>query len=104
MAAPKRPAGSPPKGPMGKPPRGVKPQIKNPGKLFKRVMGYVFRKYKFHYITVFVLIFLTVIASVQGTMFTKNLIDDYITPFLLTDTPDPLLKSHFPKRYMEQFL
>ena len=29
-----------------------------------------------------------VIANVQGTMFTKNLIDDYITPLLLTDSPD----------------
>ena len=31
-----------PKGPHGSPPRCVKPQVKNPGKLFKRVMGYVF--------------------------------------------------------------
>ena len=95
MAAPKGPAGPPPKGPMGKLPRGVKPQIKNPGKLFKRVMGYVFRKYKYHYIIVFVLIFLSVIANIQGTMFTKNLIDDYITPFLLTDQPNfaPLAKA-----------
>ena len=82
-------------GPHGRPPRGVKPQVKNPGKLFKRVMGYVFRKYKVHYIAVFVLIFLSVIANVQGTMFTKNLIDDYITPFLLTENPDfaPLAKA-----------
>ena len=36
----------------------------------------------------FVLILTGVIANVQGTMFTKNLIDDYITPFLLTDSPD----------------
>jgi ATP-binding cassette subfamily B protein len=37
---------------------------------------------------VLVLIFISVIANVQGTLFTKNLIDDYITPFLLTDHPD----------------
>ena len=77
-----------PKGPMGRPPRGMKPQVKDPGKLLKRVMSYVFRSYKYHCIAVFVFIFLSVIASVQGTMFMKNLIDDYITPFLLTDNPN----------------
>ena len=51
-------------------------------------MNYVFRDYKIHCILVFIFIFLGVIANVQGTMFTKNLIDDYITPFLLTDSPD----------------
>jgi ATP-binding cassette subfamily B protein len=58
-------------------------------------MKYVFRDYKFQCIAVFVLIFLGVIANVQGTMFTKNLIDDYITPFLLTDSPDftPLARA-----------
>lgn len=51
-------------------------------------MNYVFRYYRVHCIAVVILIFLGVIANVQGTMFMKNLIDDYITPFLLTDTPD----------------
>jgi ATP-binding cassette subfamily B protein len=66
----------------------MKPQVKNPGKLLARLMNYVFRDYKIHCILVFIFIFLGVIANVQGTMFTKNLIDDYITPFLLTDSPD----------------
>ena len=66
----------------------MKPQVKNPGKLLARLMNYVFRDYKIHCIFVFIFIFLGVIANVQGTMFTKNLIDDYITPFLLTDSPD----------------
>lgn len=69
-------------------PRGVKSQVKNPGRLFVRLMKYVFRDYKIPCFGVFVLIFLGVIANVQGTMFTKNLIDDYITPFLLTENPD----------------
>lgn len=73
---------------MGRPPRGVKPQVKNPGKIFMRLMRYVFRTYKWHYISVIVLICISVLANVQGTMFTKNLIDDYITPMLLADTPD----------------
>ncbi len=73
---------------MSRAPRGVKPQVENPMKIFKRLTAYVFRYYKFHYIAVIVLIFVSVLANVQGTMFMKNLIDDYITPFLMTDAPD----------------
>lgn len=84
-------------GPGGKPPKGVrmKPQIENPGKVFKRLMAYVFQKYKWHYIIVIVLICIGVLASVQGTLFQKSLIDDYIKPMLLSDTPDftPLLDA-----------
>ena len=75
-------------GPMNRTPRGVKSQVKNPGKLFVRLMKYVLQYYKFRCISVVLLIILSVIANVQGTMFTKNLIDEYITPFLLTDHPD----------------
>lgn len=75
-------------GPMNRPPRGMKPQVKNPGKLFMRLMNYVFRTYKWHYLTVIALIFISVLASVQGTLFTQRLIDDYIAPLLLSDTPD----------------
>ena len=73
---------------MNRTPRGVKSQVKNPGKLFVRLMKYVLQYYKFRCISVVLLIILSVIANVQGTMFTKNLIDEYITPFLLTDHPD----------------
>ena len=62
--------------------------MKNPGKLFTRLMSYVFRTYKWHYLTVIALIFVSVLANVQGTMFTKRLIDDYIAPLLLTENPD----------------
>lgn len=66
-----------------------KSTVENPGKLFMRLMNYVFREYKFHCLFVFILIFVGVIANVQGTMFMKNLIDEYITPFLLsTDEPN----------------
>ena len=82
-------------GPMNRTPRGQKPQVEHPFALLARLMRYIFRDYKIHCIAVFLLIFAGVIANVQGTMFTKNLIDDYITPFLLTDTPDftPLAKA-----------
>ena len=51
-------------------------------------MNYVFRTYKWHYLSVIALIFVSVFASVQGTLFTQRLIDDYIAPLLVTDTPD----------------
>ena len=71
--------------PMGKPQN----KVKNPGKLLMRLMNYIFRDYKFHCIAVFILIFVGVIANVQGTMFIRDLIDKYITPFLLSsDTPN----------------
>lgn len=80
-------------GPGG--PRGPKPKIKNPGKLFARLMGFIFKKYLPACIIVVICIFVSVLANVQGTMFTKNLIDDYIVPLLKTKTPDygPLLAA-----------
>lgn len=69
-------------------PRGREPNVKNPGMLFKRLLAYVFRKYRIHCFFVVIFIFAGVLANVQGTMFTKNLIDDYITPLLTADAPD----------------
>ena len=80
-------------GPRG--PRGPKPKIKNPGKLFARLMGFIFKKYLPACIIVVICIFVSVLANVQGTMFTKNMIDDYIVPLLKTGNPDygPLLAA-----------
>ena len=80
-------------GPRG--PHGPKPKIKNPGKLFARLMGFIFKKYLPACIIVVICIFVSVLANVQGTMFTKNLIDDYIVPLLKTGSPDygPLLAA-----------
>lgn len=84
-------------GPGGIPPKGVKmkPQVKNPMQIFKRLMAYVFRKYKWHYMIVIALIIVGVLANVQGTLFQKSLIDDYIAPMLLVENPDfsPLLEA-----------
>jgi len=66
----------------------MKSQVKNPGELFLRLMKYVLKDYKFHCISVVVLIVVSVLCNVQGTMFMKNLIDEYITPFLLSDNPN----------------
>ncbi|MCF0132944.1 MAG: ABC transporter ATP-binding protein [Blautia sp.] len=76
------------RGPKGPKPRGMKPQVENPGKLLKRLVNMVLEDYKIHLIVVIFCILASVLASVQGTMFMKTLIDQYITPLLGTDSPD----------------
>ena len=70
-----------------------RPKVKNPGKTFKRLMGLITRRYKVQFILVFVCIIISVLSGVQGTLFIKNLIDDYIVPMISQPTPDftPLL-------------
>ena len=83
------------KGPMGRAPRGMKSQVKNPGKIFARIMKYVLKNYTPHCIVAVVSIFISVLANVQGTLFTKTLIDSYILPMLKASDPDfaPLLHA-----------
>lgn len=64
------------------------PMIENPGKMMGRLFAYILKDYKFHIAAVIVCIFVSVLANVQGTMFTKTLIDQYILPLLQTDVPD----------------
>ena len=66
----------------------MKGRVQNPGKLFLRVMRYVFKDYGVHCAVVVILILAGVLANVQGTMFMRDLIDVYITPFLTGDAPD----------------
>ena len=68
--------------------RGPAPKIKNPMKLLGRLMKYVTRHYLVHCIVVLVCIVISVLANVQGTMFTKTLIDSYIMPLLTAPDPD----------------
>ena len=80
---------------MGK--RQGKPmqKVKNPGKLLMRLLKYLMKSYGIHLVVVAVCIFASVLANVQGTMFMKNLIDDYIVPMLGAEAPDftPLLHA-----------
>ena len=80
-------------GPNG--PRGPKPKIKNPGKLLKRLMAFILKRYWFASIIVVIGIFVSVLANVQGTMFMQSLIDDYIVPLTKAKSPDfaPLLMA-----------
>ncbi len=79
-------------GPAGGPgrrgPQGPRPKIKNPGKLFKRLLAYILKNYALHCVLVIICILLSVFASVQGTKFIQTLIDDYITPLIGQANPD----------------
>ncbi len=96
MAEERTPKANPvpsPRGPRG--PRGPRPKIENPGKLFRRLMGYVLKNYTPHCILVVICIIANVFASTQGTMFMRTLIDSYILPLLGNANPDfaPLAKA-----------
>ena len=76
-------------GPMGgRPPRGAKPTVANPGKVFKRIIGFVAKNYLLQCIVVLVCIVITVFSTIQGTMFMKTLIDQYILPLMEQTVPD----------------
>jgi len=79
----------------GKVPRGMKPQVENPGKIFKRMMQYVFSQYGVHMVIVLISIIISVVANLQGTMFMQVLIDDYIEPMVTEGSSDygPLLHA-----------
>ncbi|MBO6133512.1 MAG: ABC transporter ATP-binding protein [Lachnospiraceae bacterium] len=83
------------KGPGNRRQMGPRPKVENPGKLFKRLMSYVLRDYKLHFFIVLICIVVTCISNVRGTMFTRNLIDDYIEPMLQNKSSDysALLKA-----------
>lgn len=63
-------------------------------KVLKRLVIYVFKQYKLLFFIVILTIFMSAIANVVGTLFIRNLIDDYITPLLRKSGKDfgPLLK------------
>ncbi len=82
-------------GPGRRAPMGARPKIENPGKVFRRILGYVFQNYGIHCIVVLFCLVGSVLANVQGTLFLKTLIDDYIKPMLEQPVPDfePLLRA-----------
>ena len=85
-------------GPGQKP--GGNPDMKrrgsrNPGKTLKRLLGYIWKYYKMEFVIVLIAIVISSLAGVAGNLFIKNLIDDYITPFLTSADPTfaPLLRA-----------
>ena len=75
-------------GPGGKGPKGPRPKVENPGRLFMRLLAYIMKNYAVHCILVVICIFITVLASVQGTWFMQTLIDGYILPLIGQADPD----------------
>ena len=67
---------------------GPRPKVENPGKVFKRILGYVMNQYKAQVIIVLCCILLAVFAQVQGTLFMQTLIDGYILPLLKDGSND----------------
>ncbi len=68
--------------------RGPLPKVEHPWKLLGRVLGYVMKRYKFQFLLVLVCIAVSVAANLQGTLFTRTLIDSYIMPLLKSPEPD----------------
>lgn len=53
----------------------------------KRLFGYIWSEYRAQFLVVIGCILISAVTGVVGALFTKNLIDDYIAPLLLTQTP-----------------
>ena len=67
---------------------GPRPKIDHPWRLFGRIMGYIMKRYKFQFVVVLACIVVSVLANLQGTLFTRTLIDSYIMPMLGSSDPD----------------
>ena len=67
---------------------GPRPKLDHPWKLFGRIMGYIMKRYKFQFLLVLACIVVSVLANLQGTLFTRTLIDSYIMPMLGSSDPD----------------
>ena len=63
-------------------PRAKVDDPKKSMKTFKRLMALIMKRYKVHMIFVFICIIISVLSSVQGTMFIQTLFDSYITPMV----------------------
>lgn len=68
---------------------------RNPGRTLKRLLGYIWKDYKLQCLVVLISIAVSSLTAVAGNLFLKNLIDDYIVPFLAEANPDftPLLRA-----------
>lgn len=65
------------------------------GQTIKRLMHYVLGQHPWRFGLVVLCILISAIASVNSTLFIQRLIDDYITPMLLSSAPDfaPLFQA-----------
>ena len=85
----KQPKAAPmPRGPKGRRQMGPMPKLENPGKLIKRLLSYVLKKYWLHYLIVIICIIISALVNVQGFLFLGTLIDEYIKPFVGQENVD----------------
>ncbi len=63
------------------------PKPKMDMKILGRVMGYIFKKYKFRMLFVLFCIILSTLSSVGGNLYLEVLIDDYIVPLVGAENP-----------------
>ena len=66
----------------------MQPKRKLDTNTLKRILGYVFHYYGWQFFLVVILIMITAFCTVQSTLFTRTLIDEYITPLLGSSSPD----------------
>lgn len=76
-----------PTGPRGNMTAGMGRKLKLDKNTFKKLMKRITTKHKVGWIIVIALIIISVIATIQSSLFIGSLIDDYIAPLLLEDTP-----------------
>ena len=68
--------------------RGPRPKVENPGLILKRLFRYVMHYNWLPLLAAGFFIIISTLANVQGTLFMKTLIDDYILPMMGTPDPD----------------
>ena len=74
------------RGPGGRRMMGGK-RSKNPKKTLDRLMKYIGRGYGIQFGIVLICIIFSAVANVAGSMFLRDLIDDYVAPLLLQASP-----------------
>lgn len=60
----------------------------HPGRTMLRILRYMAKNYTPHILVVIACIIGSAFATLQGTLFMKSLVDDYITPLLHAELPD----------------
>ena len=77
--------------------RGLGPKVKidHPFRILKRILAFVAENYKFRMIIVICCVIISIFANLQGTYFTKDLIDKFIKPMLEHNSTnyEPLLQA-----------
>ena len=68
---------------------------KNMGATLRRLIAYILKEYKWQCLLVALCILVSTVANIGGTLFMRNLIDDFILPFVNQTQPDlsPLFKA-----------